>query len=173
MHHFVTEMCTFLLQNGALWDIHLMHCRICEMVLLLCCVHFCLIYNRDISRAYSISYKCPSLLVWQPTCPGMINPNVCAKTQNRGSTETKPISLCSWRVRNARHWHLSFLYMSETGYTRCMIIQGNSTSGNTSQSLHSALWLAISVWELHTPWGLFFLTCFNFNPRMDKWIHPL
>ena len=34
MHHFVTEMshvCTFLLQNGALWDICLMHCGICEM----------------------------------------------------------------------------------------------------------------------------------------------
>ena len=26
MHHFVTEMCTFLLQNGVLWDIYLMHC---------------------------------------------------------------------------------------------------------------------------------------------------
>ena len=33
MHHFVTEMCT-LLQNGALWDICLMHCGICEMNLL-------------------------------------------------------------------------------------------------------------------------------------------
>ena len=31
MHHFVTEICTFLLQNGALWDICLMHCGICEM----------------------------------------------------------------------------------------------------------------------------------------------
>ena len=35
MHHFVTEMCTrvctFLLQNGALWDVCLMHCGICEM----------------------------------------------------------------------------------------------------------------------------------------------
>ena len=25
MHHFVTEMCTFLLQNGALWDMGLVH----------------------------------------------------------------------------------------------------------------------------------------------------
>ena len=25
MHHFVTEMCTFLLENGALWDVCLMH----------------------------------------------------------------------------------------------------------------------------------------------------
>ena len=31
MHHFVTEMCKFLLQNGVLWDICLMHCGICEM----------------------------------------------------------------------------------------------------------------------------------------------
>ena len=31
---FVTEMCTCLLQNGALWDISLMHCGICEMRLL-------------------------------------------------------------------------------------------------------------------------------------------
>ena len=31
MNHFVTEMCTFLLQNGALWNICLMHCGICEM----------------------------------------------------------------------------------------------------------------------------------------------
>ena len=31
VHHFVTEMCTFLLQNGALWDIHPMHCGICEI----------------------------------------------------------------------------------------------------------------------------------------------
>ena len=28
------HMCTFLLQNGALWDICLMHCRSCEMGLL-------------------------------------------------------------------------------------------------------------------------------------------
>ena len=39
MHHFVTKMrthvvCTFLLQNGALWVICLMHCGICEMGLL-------------------------------------------------------------------------------------------------------------------------------------------
>ena len=33
MHHFVTEMCTFLLQNGALWDICLMHCGIREISL--------------------------------------------------------------------------------------------------------------------------------------------
>ena len=31
IHHFVAEMCTFLLQKGALWDICLMHCGICEM----------------------------------------------------------------------------------------------------------------------------------------------
>ena len=31
MHHFVTEMYTFLLQNGALLDIFLMHCGICEI----------------------------------------------------------------------------------------------------------------------------------------------
>ena len=30
MHQFVTEMCTFLLQNGALWDICPIHCGICE-----------------------------------------------------------------------------------------------------------------------------------------------
>ena len=34
MHHFLTEMCIFLLQNGALWDIFVIHCGICEMVLL-------------------------------------------------------------------------------------------------------------------------------------------
>ena len=36
MHHFVTEMCAciFLLQNGALWDIFLLHGEICEMGLL-------------------------------------------------------------------------------------------------------------------------------------------
>ena len=28
------HMCTFLLQNGALWDICLMHCKSCEMGLL-------------------------------------------------------------------------------------------------------------------------------------------
>ena len=33
MHHFVTEMCTFLLQNRALRNICLMHCGICEMCL--------------------------------------------------------------------------------------------------------------------------------------------
>ena len=35
VHNFVTEMYTFLLQNGALWDIHVMHCGICEMDLLM------------------------------------------------------------------------------------------------------------------------------------------
>ena len=30
MHYFLTEMCIFLLQNGALWDICLMHRGICE-----------------------------------------------------------------------------------------------------------------------------------------------
>ena len=34
IHHFVTEMCTILLQNGALWDICMMHCGIWEMGLL-------------------------------------------------------------------------------------------------------------------------------------------
>ena len=36
IHHFVTEMCTFLLQNGALRDIYVMHCGICSMDLLKC-----------------------------------------------------------------------------------------------------------------------------------------
>ena len=31
---FRTEMCTFLFWNGALWDIDLVHCEICETVLL-------------------------------------------------------------------------------------------------------------------------------------------
>ena len=31
IHHFVTYVCTFLLQSGAMWDIFLMHCGICEM----------------------------------------------------------------------------------------------------------------------------------------------
>ena len=29
LHHFVAEMCTFLLQNGAPWDMVLVHCGIC------------------------------------------------------------------------------------------------------------------------------------------------
>ena len=37
MQHFVSELCTILLQNGAFWDIDLMHCGICELGLL----HFC------------------------------------------------------------------------------------------------------------------------------------
>ena len=36
MEHFVTEMCKFLLQNGALWDICLSHCGNCKMGLLSC-----------------------------------------------------------------------------------------------------------------------------------------
>ena len=32
MHHFVTEMCTFLLQNGALWDMGLVYCGIVNLV---------------------------------------------------------------------------------------------------------------------------------------------
>ena len=40
LHHFVTEMCTFLLQNDALWDICLMHCGVCEMGLLNAVVKF-------------------------------------------------------------------------------------------------------------------------------------
>ena len=35
MHRFVTEMCTFMLQNGALWDKGQMHTGICERVLLI------------------------------------------------------------------------------------------------------------------------------------------
>ena len=34
MHHFVTEMCTFLLWSDALWDICLMHFGICEVGLI-------------------------------------------------------------------------------------------------------------------------------------------
>ena len=30
MHNFMTEMCIFLLKNGASWDIFLMHCGIDE-----------------------------------------------------------------------------------------------------------------------------------------------
>ena len=32
MHHFVTEMCPFLLQNGTLCDISMMHCGTLEMM---------------------------------------------------------------------------------------------------------------------------------------------
>ena len=35
MYHFVTEMCTCLLQNGALWDMGLVHCGICAASLFL------------------------------------------------------------------------------------------------------------------------------------------
>ena len=35
------HMCTFLLQSGALWDIWVMHCGICETGLL----HFCIRYH--------------------------------------------------------------------------------------------------------------------------------
>ena len=35
MHHFVKEMCTFLLQNGALWDICRMYCGICATDLIM------------------------------------------------------------------------------------------------------------------------------------------
>ena len=31
IHHFSTKICTFLLQNNALWDIRLVHCGICEI----------------------------------------------------------------------------------------------------------------------------------------------
>ena len=31
MHHFVTEMCTYLLQNVAFWDMGLLHCGIYEL----------------------------------------------------------------------------------------------------------------------------------------------
>ena len=31
VHHFVTDMCTFLLQNGALWDMEQVHSGICEL----------------------------------------------------------------------------------------------------------------------------------------------
>ena len=34
MHHLVTEMCTFLLQNGALWGVELVHYGICATSLL-------------------------------------------------------------------------------------------------------------------------------------------
>ena len=37
MHLLVTEICTFLLQTGALWDICLVHCGICEMGLFTGC----------------------------------------------------------------------------------------------------------------------------------------
>ena len=33
LHHCVIEICTFLLQNGALWDMGLGHCGICEISL--------------------------------------------------------------------------------------------------------------------------------------------
>ena len=34
MHHFVTEMCTFLLQNSALWGMGLVHFGICATYLI-------------------------------------------------------------------------------------------------------------------------------------------
>ena len=39
-HYFVTEVCTFLLQNGALWDTCLMHCGLFVMDLLACVTTF-------------------------------------------------------------------------------------------------------------------------------------
>ena len=56
MNHFVTEyanMCTFLLQNGALWDICLMHCGICTIGLL-----FGIVSNQQVS-SYGIDIFIP------------------------------------------------------------------------------------------------------------------
>ena len=40
MHDFVTKMCTFMSQSGALWDMRLVHCGICEIDLFNCSVCF-------------------------------------------------------------------------------------------------------------------------------------
>ena len=40
MHHFVTEMCTWVQRNGALWDICPMHRGVCEMSIILRSLHF-------------------------------------------------------------------------------------------------------------------------------------
>ena len=68
MHHFATEMCTFLymctflLQNGALWDITLMRCGIYEMDLLYELKNDVIQSNPVISRAVnsrkSVSRAC-------------------------------------------------------------------------------------------------------------------
>ena len=57
MHHSVTEMCTFLLQNGALWDMGLVHHGICVTGLI-----------ESTFRAYKVmsGYNCP--VVWPNVC---------------------------------------------------------------------------------------------------------
>ena len=43
-------MCTFLLQNGALWDMGLVHCEICDTGPLPRCMHYRIITVRAIMR---------------------------------------------------------------------------------------------------------------------------
>ena len=77
MHHFVTEMCTFLLENGAWWDMELTYFGICAAELLyeyfvrihvlLCCFDANMVYinaynnciiNQNYFRSASTNFSC-------------------------------------------------------------------------------------------------------------------
>ena len=54
MHHFATGMCTYLLQNGTLWDIGLLHYGICATGIILLRkyrnnLHFLSIHNTQMA----------------------------------------------------------------------------------------------------------------------------
>ena len=66
IHHFVTEMCTFLLQNVALWDMAHMHSGICEMGLLsrypVMQSSFCYTFEDQNLRVSELHLSCSDLM---------------------------------------------------------------------------------------------------------------
>ena len=86
MHHFVKEMCTctcvcahahvctFLLQNGALWDMGLVHCGICSTTLLEKQLASIDGWHR-VKRSHLCIQNCDQTLdscsIWPETIPGL------------------------------------------------------------------------------------------------------
>ena len=72
MHRFVTEMCKFLLQNGALWDMGQVHCGICATGLF-CCNGYTLVkysyklwIDWNINASYMKYLEMPRPVRWEP-----------------------------------------------------------------------------------------------------------
>ena len=79
IHHFGTEMCAFLFQSGALWDMGQMHCGICEIGLFVR-----LVYSMQFSFTIQLqmawlSHPNLSIGMWSSKHPCVI-PSTCYKS---------------------------------------------------------------------------------------------
>ena len=170
MHHFVTEMCThvmctFLLQNGALWVICLMHCGICEMDLLRLNIYHVSIgthwWNWDSQQRKSTDISAIGCLLW--LFWSILTKSQLGKSQHSLLRSTVKYSwritcVWNWVVPNSNYLMESYQNFMETYATitrKMLYISWNRIifSGHNS-NVFQYLWYQRAVtYELAVIWG--------------------